>query len=135
MTVAPGSLQDNIRNATRPTAPSPETAIAVVNPDGTNISSSGSSSNATVPTITNYSVPTANTEVSHILQTNLKKITIRSRNSAKMQFAFVATESSTKYITVLPGVTYTEENLNLSGLTLYFQLNSAPGIVEILEWN
>lgn len=48
MAIPTGSLQDNIRNATRTTGTLPETAIAVVNPDGTNISGGGGGSASTV---------------------------------------------------------------------------------------
>lgn len=43
MALAPGSLQDNIKNATRTTATLGETAVAVVNPDGTSIGGTGTS--------------------------------------------------------------------------------------------
>jgi len=41
MTLAVGTLQDNVKNATRTTAVPGQTAIAVVNPDGSDISGSG----------------------------------------------------------------------------------------------
>ena len=41
MALAPGTLQDNIKNATRSTAIPGQTAVAVVNPDGSTISGGG----------------------------------------------------------------------------------------------
>ena len=89
---------------------------------------------STAPVITNISVPTAATEVSHALQTNLRRLMVKVRGLAHMQLAFVSTESSTKYITIPGGSMYHEDAIKLSGKTLYFQLNSAPNVVEILEW-
>ena len=40
-TIGPGSLQDNVQNATRDTGVTGNTAFAVVNPDGTAISGGG----------------------------------------------------------------------------------------------
>lgn len=90
---------------------------------------------ASTPTITNIVVPSANVEVSHSFQPNVRKFSIRARNNARMQFAFNATESSTNFITLFSGSTYTEDGINLTAGVLYFQLNSAPGTVEVLEWN
>lgn len=85
------------------------------------------------PTIYNVSAPTANTEVSQALSTGVKSFLIRVRGNARLQLAFVATESGTKYITVPPGVSYHEDRLNFSG-TLYFQTNKSAQTVEIIEW-
>lgn len=48
MAIPSGSLHDNLRNATRTTGTLPETAIAVVNPDGTTISGGGGGGGSTV---------------------------------------------------------------------------------------
>ena len=60
---------------------------------------------ATNVEITNLSLPTANTEVSHSLQSGLKELRIRARGIAKLQYAFVSTESGTKYWTIPIGAT------------------------------
>lgn len=114
-------------------AGNPATEISVSNPLPVSVVAVGGITPSTTPTITNFSVALANTEVSHALQTNLKRLLVRSRDLYKIQFAFTATESSTKFITIPAGSSYTETDLNLSGKTLYFQLSTA-GIVEILEW-
>lgn len=98
------------------------------------IAGSVSLESSTTPLITNLSLPTANTEVSHSLSSDLKQLMFRARNASKLQFAFTATESGTKFITVLPGVVYFEKDLDLSGKTLYVQANIASETVEILEW-
>jgi len=88
----------------------------------------------TSPTITNLSVPTANTEVDHTLQTNVKKIRIKNRDNGRLQFAFIDTESGTTYITIPPGGEYVEDGLNFALGTLSIQSNKASQTVEILEW-
>lgn len=85
------------------------------------------------PKVYNVSVPLANTEVSQALSANTKKFLIRVRDSARMQLAYEATESSTNFVTVPSGCTYEESELNFTG-TLYFQTNKASQLVEIVEW-
>lgn len=48
MALATGTLQDNIKSATRTTAIPGQTAIAVVNPDGSTISGGGGGSTSTI---------------------------------------------------------------------------------------
>jgi hypothetical protein len=86
------------------------------------------------PKITNINVALANTEGSHTLEDETKAFIIRTRDRATLQIAFVATESSTKYITIPPNATYTEDSLELTGKTLYFQTDIPNSDVEILEW-
>lgn len=57
MALAPGSLQDNIKNATRTTATIGETAIAVVNPDGSTISGGGGGTTTSIMTGTVDGLP------------------------------------------------------------------------------
>lgn len=85
------------------------------------------------PTIYNVSVPLANTEVSQALSASVKRFTIRVRGESRLKLAFVSGQSGTNYITIPPGCTYTEDEINFTG-TLYFQTVKASQIVEILEW-
>lgn len=87
------------------------------------------------PTITNLSAPTADTEVSLAIPDGTRKMTVRVRGTANAQFAFVATESGTKYITIPRGSNYSEDGLNTSSLTLYIQTDSASQIIEVLTWS
>jgi len=89
---------------------------------------------ATSVTIYNKSIPTANTEVSQALATGTKRFTIKLRGIAKLQLAFVSTESGTKYITIHPGAVYSENDLNFGG-TLYFQASRDSQTAEIIEWS
>lgn len=83
--------------------------------------------------ITNLSVPTANTEVSHALSSNLKQIIFKTRNKEELKFAFTATESGTNYVTLEGAAVANLDSLTFSSETLYVQSPSAGVTVEILE--
>jgi len=89
---------------------------------------------AAIPKIYNLSAPVADTEVSQVLSANVKQLLIKVRGNAKMQIAFVSTESGTKFMTVPNGSVLSLEDLKLSSTTLYLQTNKASQIIEILEW-
>ena len=90
-------------------------------------------SSASTPTITNLSVPLANTEVSHALTASVKEIYLRVRGIANLQYAFTATESGTKFITVPKGAHHIIEGINITSGTLYVQCDKASQTVEIRE--
>lgn len=87
---------------------------------------------ATVTKITNLAIATAATEVSHALNDNLRAVIIKSRNTAKLQVAFTATESGTKFVTIHKGTALCLNDLELDSETLYIQSDIAT-TVEILE--
>ena len=104
----------------------------------TNITSGVSAatiSGATTVTITNLPVPLANTEVSHVLTAGLKMLSIRCRGNAKTQFAFVVTESATKFKTISAGSEWSQESLSFTGKTLYIQTNKVTQTIEIMEFS
>lgn len=84
--------------------------------------------------ITNLDAPSANNEVSLLLSTGLKEITIRSRLKATMKLAFVSGESGTKYITVPKNANYSQGRLSLSSTTLYVQTNISSNTIEVIEY-
>jgi len=84
--------------------------------------------------ITNLSAPTADTEVSLALQTNLKAITIRARTISTVKFSFTSGESGTTFITIPPGASYSQNQLGLSSATLYVQTDIDSNTLEILEY-
>lgn len=88
----------------------------------------------TAPTIHNINIATANIEQSLALSNNIKSLLVRSRNNADLKIAYVATESSTKFITIKKRAVYEETGLNATGLTLYFQSDTDNTDVEIIEW-
>jgi len=87
---------------------------------------------STTPTIYNVAVGTS--EVSQVLSANTKRFSIRLRGNATLQLGYAVSESSTKFITIGPGVDYEEMNLNAPSLTLYFKASKAAQIAEIVEW-
>ena len=89
---------------------------------------------ATTPTIYNLSLPVANTEYSQALSTNTKRILIRARVGATLRVAFVSGDTLTNYFTMAPRTVYSEENLDLVGVTIYLQSDVAGNVAEILEW-
>ena len=90
---------------------------------------------AKTPVVTNLSMPVAGTEYSHTFASKTKRFLIRARNLANIQFAYVSTESTTKFITIPCGGVYSETDLDLSSVTIYMQSDVASQTAEILEWS
>jgi hypothetical protein len=90
---------------------------------------------ATTPNIYNLSMAVSGTEYSQVLSPSTKKIQIKTRDrSARLRIAFVSGDTNVTWITIEPGSVYFEENLDLSGVTIYLQANKNTQIAEILEW-
>lgn len=87
---------------------------------------------ATSEKITNLALTSANTEFSLALQANLKQLIIRNRSMAVTKFAFTATESGTKFITISRGAVATIDKIDFTSKTLYVQANIISTL-EILE--
>lgn len=88
---------------------------------------------ADTPIITNFSIPLINTEYQFNFQFNTKKFIIRSRNPARLQFAFVSGDSSINYFTIPVGCSFSEEGVQLQSKSLFVQSSSVT-MLEILEW-
>ena len=84
------------------------------------------------PLITNLSLPTINTEVSHALQSGLSEVIIRNRSSDVLKMSFVSTQSGTIYLTIEAHCVLVLEGLKFTGKTIYIQ-SPAISTVEILE--
>jgi len=89
---------------------------------------------ATRPKIYNIAIPLANTEYSHTLSDDVLKFSIKLRGAANLRIAFVAGETATNYFTVPAGCTFSESDLRLASCTLYFSVDKASQVLEILEW-
>ena len=83
--------------------------------------------------ITHLTLTLANTEYSHVLQTKLKQLKIKTMNGAKLQYAFVLGDSALKFRTIPKFNEDSLSDLDLTGKTLYIQSNLAATIVEIVE--
>lgn len=90
-------------------------------------------STPTNPVIFNVDLPTANTEVSQNLGTNVKKIYIRCRGNARIQYAFTATESGIEWITIARGSVRDIADINYTG-SIYLQASEDSQTVEIETW-
>lgn len=86
------------------------------------------------PTIYNLSMPVAGTEYSQALSQNTKRVQVRLRVKARAQIAFIGGNTGSLFFTLEPGCVYSEENLDLEGVTIYLQSNVAGQVAEILEW-
>lgn len=82
--------------------------------------------------ITNVTISTINTEVSHALQANVKQVRIRHRDKSEIKYTFTSGESGTKYFTIFGNTCEELNNLSFSAKVLYFQADKV-GIVEIME--
>jgi hypothetical protein len=78
---------------------------------------------------------TPNTEFSQALNNGVKKLIIRTRGNGNLQVCFESGNSNIEFFTIPCGATYSEDNLNLNGVTLYLQTNKASEVIEILEWS
>lgn len=90
---------------------------------------------ATAPTIYNLSMVVAGTEYPQALSSSTKKFTVRMRTNATARVSFVLGGTTTAWITIPACNSFTEENLDLSGVTIYLQSTAAGQIAEILEWS
>ena len=90
-----------------------------------------------VSRITNLSLPTASTEVAHVLLANIKSLMVklRKKDCASLQIAYTIAESGTKFITLSPGIYYSEQDLEIASGTIYLQTTKDSQTVEILEWS
>lgn len=86
------------------------------------------------PEIYNIALATAGTEYTAPLNNATKKFLIRARNKSTLRVAFEAGGTTSEWITVNSGAVFYEENLSLSGVTIYIQANQNSEIAEILEW-
>lgn len=82
--------------------------------------------------IANINVPAAGVENNFVLPDGTKRFTIKVRqNDTDMDFSYV---SSGNTLLVRKGVSYTEQTLNTTNVTLYFTLTNANKDVEIIYW-
>jgi len=84
--------------------------------------------------ITNLSLTLANTEYSHALSSNLKRVIIRVRGLANIKLAFIVSESGTKFFTIPAATCFTLWDLDFTAKFLYVQSDAASQVLEILEF-
>lgn len=90
-----------------------------------------------MPTVYNVALTLADTEYSQLLPAGTKKIAFQNRNNNTLRFYFVTGHVAVPtgdYCTVKPGQNFTEIDLNLQAVTIYFASNNAGDVVELLAW-
>jgi hypothetical protein len=85
------------------------------------------------PTIVNIPVLSANTELQYIFPQNSRKFIMKVREGDSC--LKVSYESGGDYITINSGAGIGEENVDISNMSLYFQVTKAPRTVEIYSWS
>lgn len=90
---------------------------------------------SSTPNVINVTSPgAANTEFSQSLSTNTKQFLLRTRGNGKLQLSFTSGQSGTTFITLEKNASLSQQNLELTNITLYMQCDKASEIIEILEW-
>ncbi len=93
---------------------------------------------ANVASIQNIPMAIANQEYSITLPINTLKFTLRVRDSkGKLQLSWNAGETSTNYLTVGMGVTYSEDSLERNGTSrIIYVSSSTPDLtIELMSWS
>jgi hypothetical protein len=88
---------------------------------------------ASTPNIYNVTCTNADTEYSQALPANTKKFTVKARGG-QLKVCFTANQSGNTYILLDDGQSWSEDGLDLSNVTLYFQSPTAGTVAEIVAW-
>lgn len=93
-------------------------------------------SGVTSPTIVNVLLLLASTEYSYILPAGTRRCLLKLRSrGVGLQLAYTLGDSALIYITIPPGCSWSEDDLDLDAMvTLYFQTPSASQTLEIVSW-
>jgi hypothetical protein len=79
----------------------------------------------------------ANTEYSQALPANTKKFSIKTQDATAFRLAYITAKVATPavpYFDILDGGSKSEDNINVTALTLYFASSYAGKIIEIEAW-
>ncbi|MBA7633552.1 hypothetical protein ES703_41120 [subsurface metagenome] len=90
---------------------------------------------AATPALYNVTMTLAATEYNRALPANCQKFTIKCRTNYAIQLAFTAAQSGVTYLTIPPGMAYSEDMVRPAALTLYFQCPTAAQVAEIVAWS
>lgn len=88
---------------------------------------------STAPNLYNVTCVNAGTEYSQAFPSGTEKFLIKPRGG-NLQVCFTSGGSGTTYILLQDGQAYNEDNLLLTGKTLYFRSATAGCIAEIMAW-
>lgn len=88
-----------------------------------------------VPSVDNVIAVISGTEYFYDIPIGATKLTIRSREKAKLQIAFQVGQTNTTFLTIPRGSSYTIDYIQTSvSQRLYFQSNINNDVLEILYW-
>lgn len=88
----------------------------------------------TMPAVANIPAPTVG-EYSHVFPAATKRFHIKMRGNSGMKVGWAAGSTSTNYMSISPGSTLSEDNLQLTApLVLYIGTTRASDTIEILYW-
>ena len=88
--------------------------------------------------IYNIAITDINTQYTQALPSGVKKFTFQNRADIDIRWALVTGKVATPtapYFTLKAGMNHYEDNLNLSGKTLYVASGTASQVVELIVWN
>lgn len=85
------------------------------------------------PQIENIVIAAIDTEQSFAIPNGTKHFRLRTRGRAVLKYSYTSGESGTKYITIPPLYTEVVDNIDSSGLVIYFQANRID-TVELILW-
>ena len=109
--------------------------VGIKDSEDNRISPVASSTNGVIYNIT---IADINTQYSQALPSGVKKFTFQNRADIDIRWALVTGKVATPtapYFTLKAGMNHYEDNLNLSGKTLYVASGTASQVVELIIWN
>lgn len=89
------------------------------------------------PTLYTITMTDADTEYSQLLPSSTRKIRFQCRTANDVRYAYVTGKvagSTAPFSTLKSGAVYTENDLDLSGVTLYVACAAAAKVVELEVW-
>ena len=89
----------------------------------------------TNPTIENLVSPiNVLEEFTYSFPSSSKKVLFRCRDGLEVRFSFTSIDTSSKWVTLPGGASFSDWGLDLSGIILYLKVNGVSANVEILTW-
>ena len=88
------------------------------------------------PAIYNLALTVANTEYSQVV-TNIHTLKFQCRTSDVVRYAYVADKvagSTAPYMTLKANQVFSQYNVSVSSMTLYFASGTAGAVMEITKW-
>lgn len=73
------------------------------------------------------------TEFSQAITNGTKRLEIKARDNIEIRLAFGVGETATDYVSIPSGTEWSQDNLDLNGVTIYLATSVGSRIVEITE--